>query len=136
MQFFRGFHLENSSVLWQLTFCHILCLLEMVSLIIESTSVALTEQPNACVVPCGCSHIYLWTSCCGELHTCFCVLSGGVTFIHSGQPILFFFNFYFLILESKGRKTLICCSTYLCIHRLILVRVLTGNQTCSLEGLG
>ena len=93
MQFFRGFHLENSSVLWQLTFCHILCLLEMVSLIIESTSVALTEQPNACVVPCGCSHIYLWTSCCGELHTCFCVLSGGSPLYTVASPFSSFLIF-------------------------------------------
>ena len=43
-----------------------------------------------------------------------------------------FFNVYSLSLERererKGeRETLICCSTYLCIHRLILLCALTGD---------
>ena len=44
-------------------------------------------------------------------------------------PLQIFLNL--LILESdKGgvRKTSICCSTYLCIHRLILVCALIGGS--------
>ena len=39
--------------------------------------------------------------------------------------------FYVLILKGEGKgggETLICCSTYLCIHWLILVRALTEDQ--------
>ena len=39
--------------------------------------------------------------------------------------------FYLLILEGE-RATLICCSTYLCIHWLILVCSLTRNRTHNL----
>ena len=49
----------------------------------------------------------------------------------------FFFNL--LILErgqERERKTLICCSTYLCIHWLTLVCTLTGDQTHNLGLLG
>lgn len=42
-------------------------------------------------------------------------------------------TFYQLILERKGeRETWVCCSTYLCIHWLIL----TGDGTCNPGGLG
>ena len=34
--------------------------------------------------------------------------------------------------EGRERETLICCSTYLCIHWLLLVCALTGDQTCNL----
>ena len=52
-------------------------------------------------------------------------------------PILmgFFLNFYILTSEREGRRErerLIWCYTYLCSHWLILVRALTGNQTCNL----
>ena len=33
---------------------------------------------------------------------------------------------------GRERETLICCFTYLCIHWLILVCALTGDQTCNL----
>ena len=47
------------------------------------------------------------------------------------------FIFYLLILEKRRkRETLICCSTYLCIHWLILVRALTGDGTCNVGGSG
>ena len=47
---------------------------------------------------------------------------------------VFFFNFYLLILEGGRREweTTICCSTYLCIHWLLLVCALTGNRYCNL----
>ena len=39
----------------------------------------------------------------------------------------------FRVKNGKEReKTLICCSTYSCIHLLILVCALTRNQTCNL----
>ena len=55
----------------------------------------------------------------------------------------FFFNFtYWFEREGWGgeresetvreRETLICCSTCLCIHWLLLVRVLIGDWTCNL----
>ena len=34
--------------------------------------------------------------------------------------------------ERRERETFICCSTYLCIYWLILVRALTGDQTHTL----
>ena len=47
----------------------------------------------------------------------------------------FFFFFFLLILESGGEReteTLIYCSTYLCIHWLIVVCALNGDQTLNL----
>ena len=49
-------------------------------------------------------------------------------------------NIIFLILErgrglgggERQRETLICCSTYFCIHWLILVCALTRDQTLNL----
>ena len=136
MQFFRGFHIGKQ-----------LCPLaaHVLSRLVSFGDGILNNRVHKCgpdgTAQCLCGalwlqpHLFVDQLLRGAPHLLLCP-SGGVTFIHSGQPILFFFNFYFLTLESKGRKTLICCSTYLCIHRLILVRVLTGNQTCSLEGLG
>ena len=50
---------------------------------------------------------------------------------------MFFFNIYCLIWErERERKRFICCSTYLCIHWLILSCALTGDRTCNLGVLG
>ena len=38
--------------------------------------------------------------------------------------------------REKEKETLICCSTYLLIHWLILVCVLTGDETRNLGPLG
>ena len=38
--------------------------------------------------------------------------------------------------REREEETVICCSTYLCIHWLILVCVLTRDQTCNLGVLG
>ena len=38
--------------------------------------------------------------------------------------------------ERRDIETLIYCSTYLCIHWLLLVYALAGDQTCNLAGLG
>ena len=48
---------------------------------------------------------------------------------------------FFLILERgresvREKETLICCSTYLCLHLLIPVHALTRDQTCSFGILG
>ena len=50
-------------------------------------------------------------------------------------------SFFFLILDRgresvREKETLICCSTYLCIHLLILARTLTRDQTHNLGTLG
>ena len=48
--------------------------------------------------------------------------------------------FLVIIFRERGRKrerkeTSICCSTYSCIHWLLLVYVLTGDRTCNLAVL-
>ena len=50
--------------------------------------------------------------------------------------------FYFIDFRVRGkgeneerkreRETLICCSTYFCIHWLLLIHALTGDQTHNL----
>ena len=37
---------------------------------------------------------------------------------------------------ERERERLICCSTYLCIHWLMLVCALTGDRTCNLGTSG
>ena len=50
--------------------------------------------------------------------------------------ILFIYLFNYIDFREKGmerrteRETSICCSTFLCIHWLLPVRALTGDQTC------
>ena len=46
------------------------------------------------------------------------------------MTIIIFKNFYLLTWErERERKTLTCCSTYLCIHWLLLICALTRDQT-------
>ena len=49
-----------------------------------------------------------------------------------------FILFLFLLIDLSKREkgTLICCSTYLYIHWLILICALTGDQTHNLGVLG
>ena len=55
--------------------------------------------------------------------------------VSPGNAASSFLNFiYWFERERKGereeeRKTLLCCSTYLCIHSLFLICVLTGDRT-------
>ena len=54
-----------------------------------------------------------------------------------GSTLFLFLNFLFIDFRQtkegqKERKTLICCSTYWCIHWLILICALTGDRTCNL----
>ena len=61
--------------------------------------------------------------------------AAGGTFSHDvvGLKLVFLkYIIYLSILEREWgtdgeRETLICCSTYLCIHRLLLVCALTGD---------
>ena len=49
-------------------------------------------------------------------------------------------SFFFLYSREEGgereTETLICCCTYLCVHWLILVCALTGDQTHNFGILG
>ena len=52
-------------------------------------------------------------------------------------PLFLFFKNFIYLFKSNGkggreRETSICCSTYLCIHWLILVCALTGDRTRNL----
>ena len=47
-----------------------------------------------------------------------------------------FYNFFNLLILERERETSICCSTYLCIHWLILVCTLTRDRTHNLDAWG
>ena len=44
------------------------------------------------------------------------------------QEMFFSFNFSYLLILEKEKEKSICCSTYLCIHWLFLVRALTRSN--------
>ena len=62
--------------------------------------------------------------------------SGLYSHLLLGSPSIWLANswefFFHLLIFEKGEETSACRSTYLCIHWLILVCTLTGDQTCNL----
>ena len=57
---------------------------------------------------------------------------GQGNFLCEASSFLFFFKFIDWFFRERKRETSICCSTYLCIHWLILTCALTGDQTHNL----
>ena len=53
---------------------------------------------------------------------------------HLRVTFAFVFVFYFYFLRERGRERT-CCSTYLCIHWLLLVCALTRDGTCNLGAI-
>ena len=49
--------------------------------------------------------------------------------------LYFLFNFFYLLI-FRERETMICCSTSVCIHWLILICALTRDGTCNFGVLG